>query len=265
MASKATTFGIANQRIVSFLRGNKYSLERTKEKIDMIYTLRTLVPELFRNRDPFDPKIQRILAKGVVLPLGKCVSEDGSRPILMSLNNGSCPECTLEDMMKVSYMIFELLIEEDDNFIIDFKDVGISILSQFTAPFAKKVITSFEKAFPVRVKAVHLLNTPPGFETAYTLVRKFLSDKLRNRVFLSRSLEQFNEHFPRELLPQEYGGTNGSIQELTEYWKGKVESYRDWFLAEDEVRSNECLRPEKPKTTCSLFGVEGSFRKLNID
>jgi hypothetical protein len=37
--------------IITFLRGCKFSLERTKEKLDMYYTLRTALPEFFSNRD----------------------------------------------------------------------------------------------------------------------------------------------------------------------------------------------------------------------
>lgn len=44
-----------------------------------------------------------------------------------------------------------------------------------------------------------------------------------------------------------------------------MESYRDWFVQEETARSDESKRPEKPKTSSDLFGVEGSFRKLEVD
>jgi hypothetical protein len=56
-----------------------------------------------------------------------------------------------------------------------------------------------------------------------------------------------------------------NVCSFIEYWKKKVESYRDWYLEEDTYRSNEKLRPGKPKTSEEMFGVEGSFRKLNLD
>lgn len=50
--------------ILRFLRGCKFSLERTKEKMDMFYTCKTAVPEWFANRDPDEPKMRELLAMG---------------------------------------------------------------------------------------------------------------------------------------------------------------------------------------------------------
>lgn len=53
-----------SQWLITFLRGCKFSLERTKSKIEMFYTLRTALPEFYANRDPMLPEIQYILKLG---------------------------------------------------------------------------------------------------------------------------------------------------------------------------------------------------------
>lgn len=53
-----------DQFLVSFLRGCKYCLEKTKQKLDMHYTLRTHIPELMLDRDPFDLKLHAIIRLG---------------------------------------------------------------------------------------------------------------------------------------------------------------------------------------------------------
>lgn len=55
-----------DQWLLAFLRGSKFSLERAKEKLDMFYTMRTVVPELLKNRDPLRPEIQDVLDLGSV-------------------------------------------------------------------------------------------------------------------------------------------------------------------------------------------------------
>lgn len=53
-----------DQFLVAFLRGCKHSLERTKEKLDTYYTIRTAIPEFFNNRNPLDQKLQDIMSHG---------------------------------------------------------------------------------------------------------------------------------------------------------------------------------------------------------
>jgi hypothetical protein len=50
-----------------------------------------------------------------------------------------------------------------------------------------------------------------------------------------------------------------------EKWIQKIEAYNDWYLSDDGFGVDEKKRPGKPKTQEDLFGVEGSFRKLEID
>ncbi|OWR54442.1 hypothetical protein KGM_214234 [Danaus plexippus plexippus] len=262
-----------DQWLIAFLRGNKYSLERTKEKCEMYYTLRTVVPEIFKGRDPMDPYIQDILNLGFFLPTKSCKSTDACKATITRFGASDSSKYHLLDIMKVMFMIIEILLLEDDNFVVagmdvlfDMKGVGINILSQWTPTIAKKLIFLIEKALPVRMKSSHVIYIPPGFEAAYNLFKAFVADKIKQRFHLyGQNHDGMYDALPRSILPKEYGGDDGSLQELIDFWKRKVESYRDWFLKEETERSNEALRPDKSKTTSNLFGVEGSFRQLDID
>ncbi|XP_049866600.1 uncharacterized protein LOC126367214 [Pectinophora gossypiella] len=263
----------SDQWLVAFLRGSKFSLERSKEKFDMYYTLKALVPEFFSNRDPLDERIQGILKLGVFLPVKNVKDADSSRVCIVRVGVFDPSNYHLADLIKVAFMVTEILMLEDDNFtiigedvIVDMQGVGVNILSQWTPALAKKVITSFEKALPVRVRSNHMLNTPTGFEAAYTVFKAFLGEKLKKRIQVhNQKYTSMHKSIPKSVLPKEYGGDDGTVQELTDHWREKVESYRDWFLKEENSRSDESKRPEMPKTTSALFGVEGSFRKLEVD
>ena len=82
------------------------------------------------------------------------------------------------------------------------------------------------------------------------------------------------------VLPREYGGTNSSTAELTQFWLGEMENKwaiwsvlhcctvvlrRDWLLQQPTYKTDEARRPGKPKLHSDIFGIEGSFRKLEID
>lgn len=50
-----------DQRLKTFLRGCKFSLEKVKKKLDMYYTMRNAVPEFFKNRDVNQPELAAVM------------------------------------------------------------------------------------------------------------------------------------------------------------------------------------------------------------
>lgn len=52
---------------------------------------------------------------------------------------------------------------------------------------------------------------------------------------------------------------------VPEDWMKKMETYKEWFAEQENVKADESKRPGKPKTHDDLFGMEGSFRQLTID
>ncbi|XP_050724981.1 retinol-binding protein pinta-like isoform X3 [Eriocheir sinensis] len=136
--------------ILRFLRGCKFSLERTKEKLDMFYTCKSLCPEWYKNRDPQDKKLRSILELGIVLPLpgfdqnGRRVMM--SRPGLLDLSYA-----TMDDLTKAAMMLFDVYQEEDEAHTVtgmvmveDLKNISISYIAAMTPVIMKKAMTLFQ-------------------------------------------------------------------------------------------------------------------------
>lgn len=80
------------------------------------------------------------------------------------------------------------------------------------------------------------------------------------------NLDTLSKFLPIDILPNEAGGKGGVTLELHEKTVKTLEDNREWFLIEEQTkRVNESLRPGKGKTASDLFGVEGTFKKLEID
>nr|XP_022917052.1 alpha-tocopherol transfer protein-like [Onthophagus taurus] len=171
-------------------------------------------------------------------------------------------------------MISDILLDEDDQItvggMVGFQDasgITVSMLTHMDLPIMKKAMMFFEGAFPQRPKVMHVFNPPSVFDTIYNMMKPFMKEKMQKRMMLHRTsnLEEMYKHVPKSILPTEYGGDAGPVQNLIDEWKNKVESRAAWFKDDEQYKSDESKRVGKPKTESDLFGIEGSFRKLNVD
>lgn len=259
-----------DQFLVTFLRGCKYSLEKAKKKIELYYVARTQTPEFFHNRDPSDSFMQEIINLGLIMPLPVDETKSVHRIILTRLGGYDYNKYDFLSVMKVTYLMADWCMINSDVTIItghinvvDLKGCGLSLLSQITPTVIKKLSTLLEP-FPVRIKAIHLVNPPKGIDTAFKMFMSVCHEKLRSRVFMHENFEELSKVVDKRNLPAEYGGSNQSIPVIINNWRDVLLKNREWFIDDANYRV-ESLNGSSGSDKGTLFGAEGSFRSLNID
>ncbi|RXG52335.1 Alpha-tocopherol transfer protein [Armadillidium vulgare] len=264
--------------ILRFLRGCKFSLEKTKSKLDMFYTCKNLTPEWYANRDPLHPKSKRILParmpKEKKLIFSATAYDKVGRKVVVIRAGLHDPNTTsMDEVFKATHMISDLLCEEDFQHsvtgisqVIDLAGVTASHSLQMTPALVKKAMTIWQDGYPIRQKAIHYINTPSFFQAVFSIFKTFMKEKIKKRVYVhGNNMESLYEHVPKNILPKEYGGSNGTVQDIVDYWCENVNKNRKWLLEDEKYKVDESKRPGKPKTSSELFGIEGSFRKLDVD
>lgn len=101
----------------------------------------------------------------------------------------------------------------------------------------------------------------------YFLGEKSVKTELCKFQFhMHSSTDTLSKFIPLEVLPNEEGGKAGPIMKLHDEQIKWLEKHISWFK-EDEAnhRVNEQLRLGKIKSAVDLFGIEGSFKKLETD
>lgn len=178
-----------DQLLLTFLRGRKHDLQKTKEQIDAFYTIRSGIPELFVERDITITRVRDLLRTGVGVPLPHTSSEDGPRLLLIRPGAYDASKYGFLETIKVGMMVQDIQYLEDDNMvvagdlgIIDLANVTASHFFQVTPTMLKKVMLLKQEASPLRQKGFHFINIPPGFETLANMARKLLTEKNRDRV-----------------------------------------------------------------------------------
>ncbi|GBP10037.1 hypothetical protein EVAR_73621_1 [Eumeta japonica] len=70
---------------------------------------------------------------------------------------------------------------------------------------------------------------------------------------------------PLKYLPTYLGGQNGSAEEHVKEFEKKFLEYESYFKENANYGTNELLRPVKPIDFDGIYGLGGSFRKLDVD
>jgi len=262
-----------DQFLLNFLRGCKFSLDKTKEKFDLFYTLKTHLSKLKECGDLSENEILSFIRQGagIILPNLEC--PEGIRYVIFRPGAYDPAEFKIQSFMRILMMFMELLIKEDDNLaivgrtvIIDYTGVTTSHLLQFDPSFLKILLPIMQDAYPGRLNAIHLVNIPPFWSTVTNISLSLMKEKNRKKVFNHGSdMKALWKVVPQKILAKEYGGEAGTIQELTEDMAKIFLENRDFFLESEKHGVDESKRVEKSRNFDSLFGVEGSFRQLNID
>ncbi|XP_067002795.2 alpha-tocopherol transfer protein-like isoform X2 [Anabrus simplex] len=247
----------------------KNRLEKVKETIDLMYSVKTCAPEFLGNRDPLDSDLQIAIDSIFCYPFPKLTPE-GSRVVFFKALDPNPEIFDFSRAVKLTLMA-ELIATLEDTclnavIVIDFRGASLAHTATMTLPLVKKFLFIAQKAFPIRPKAIHILYARPLVGKIYPLFKPFLKKKIADRVHIhSGGLGDIFEHIPQSMFPEDYGGNEPPTEVIHESWKKKLIEFRDWYLADDKLLVDEAKRPGKPKSFHDMFGFEGSFRQLSVD
>ncbi|XP_041979829.1 alpha-tocopherol transfer protein-like isoform X2 [Aricia agestis] len=235
-----------DQWLATFLRGCKYRLDEVKAKIDLYYSLRTMAPEI-RQLKYNDPKLNQLIERGtfVMLP----TTRNGARITMMRIGTYDPSEYTVFDMASLYQLVYQITFMEDDNMavagvvnIIDLRNSRLAHYLQTTPRQLRNLVYANQDSLPARIKEVHVIGAPRIFIVLMKFIKRFLSEKIKNRIYMHSDIDTVCEYVPRDLLPAEYGGTASTVPEIGEYWKAKIAEYYDFFEEDLQFGTEESLR-----------------------
>ncbi|XP_029166217.1 retinol-binding protein pinta-like [Nylanderia fulva] len=229
--------------ILRFLRACKFDMDKTKTKIKNYQKQRTNLSEWYGNRDPLQQKLQELLDLGICLPLRKL--DNQGRMVFVARLVHDPNVFTLSEAIKVSLMIIDVALRDSVEaslyglvIIIDLEHASLRHVPQARPTILMNMVHAWQGCYPIRIQVINHINTPEYAKYVLSIIRYFLSNKLKERFFVHsrNSAHDCFKDVPANILPVEYGGTDGTIQELIEYWKKVIEENREWFIEDENYK-----------------------------
>ncbi|KAK4880034.1 hypothetical protein RN001_008180 [Aquatica leii] len=229
--------------ILNFLRGCKFNIPKTQEKLKYLHMVKTTLPEFYSNRDPLLPEMQELLNRCILLPH----STKNEELMIVRWCNVDTKRVSLINIFKVAFMFLDVAMIESSSLLVlgyhimvDLKYFPLSLIKQMSPSVLKKIFCTFLKAYPIRIKGIYIFNVFPFFSTIYNIVAPLFGEKMvgRMKVYDHFDIEELCKYISISSVPKEYQGTSDSIDEIGERWKLHLKSYREWFLEDEQYRSD---------------------------
>ncbi|KAG5886250.1 hypothetical protein JTB14_020814 [Gonioctena quinquepunctata] len=256
-----------NNTIMNFLMINKFSIENTKPKLDLYYTMRSLFPDFFENKHPLSPNMQKLMDKLYYFPLPKA-TEEGYRVTIFYIRD-DVPDCfSVNEFFAHTNNINDIRLQEDchlgEIYIYDLKNLKIGTISQVTPTIVRNASIISQKVFNNNIQQIHLVNYPSFMEPLLTVSKQIISSEVARKIFLHRDAITIADIISPKILPKDFGGDEPSLEEFNEIWRKKFLEYKERFDVLEKMRVNEKLRPT-PLINDDVLGYHGSFKKLDVD
>jgi len=252
-----------------FYRGCHHDMQKTKDKLDLHYSMRGLLPEWWAGWDPRLEELEKIVHAGIFLPL-RGFDKQGRYALLIRVGQVDPSTMSTDDCYKTMLMLFSLAQEGNRQYwtkgyvlIVDEEGAGVRHAMMTGPEVLRKHKTVFQDCYPMESQVLIdsskqlILNLPGVIQTVFNTFLSMLDRRFHGMIKVipnSGQRESLKDMMGEAVLPAEYGGTNGSIDEHRCFWKEEVRRQRDWLMKQPEYRTKENLRPEGPKTATDVFG-----------
>ncbi|XP_011204068.1 uncharacterized protein LOC105226748 [Bactrocera dorsalis] len=262
------------QLILAFLRRCKFSLEETKKRIDNYYAMKNEYHDVLCERELSDELIEFYRTGIHVIP-NKPIAHDGPAVMISQYCKIDSKKSNPRLAFKLLFILFETLAMESDNasivgltYIIDCRDVGLHLMTQFEPSLLKKGYIVVENCMPLQLKEVHVINMRREGVSVFNFLSSFMPNTMRFKFMAHKKAEDLLECIPRDAVTVEYGGNNGYLTEAIKSFESSLLLYREHFKEDGNFGTNEKLRigsKKKEWELVELSGAIGSFRKLEVD
>jgi hypothetical protein len=163
------------------------------------------------------------------------VTPDNNRILTIRLIDHNPENLIVDHALTVFSMVYDTTIitpepnQLADGEIVVFDPRGLSArhLARMGLSSLRCFIRYMVDAHPLRIKQVHVVNSNSLLDKLMMMMRPFLGARAVKTIHfhLPQSTTLY-EYVPRELLPEEFGGINGSIKTLRQYWIKRTEAHR---------------------------------------
>ncbi|XP_037043443.1 alpha-tocopherol transfer protein-like [Bradysia coprophila] len=264
--------------LLRFLRTKKFSVPMAQQLLLKYLNLKKNLPKMASELDFLSSPMKEVFENGYLFV--SPIRDQYGRRVIISRTAKFDPHIwNISIGAKAHFIAFETLLEDPENQVMGFSHVwdwqGVSTAHlSIWRPIDFEIFKHGEQSWPVRHKAIHLINVPSAVKWALDIGRRLLSNKINDRLTLYSSWSEYNKKCDASYLPKELGGTI-PMAEMIQWWIQEMAAKRDIVVQLDKMKllsdrgitkkHDYNLSPLHAEIRAHMDSVAGSFRKLEVD
>ncbi|KAH8275097.1 hypothetical protein KR018_011784, partial [Drosophila ironensis] len=197
---------ISHTTAVKFLHARKFDVSRAVSLYEQHEQIRQ--KEYLYNIDPDVEPLRSELQTGKFTILPARTSSGAAIALFTANRHSPLSVSHTTTLQGIVYQLDSALQDTETQRagLVFIYDMSGSKYSNFDYDLSQKILTLLKGGYPARLKKVLIVTAPLWFKAPFKILRLFVREKLRERVF-TVSVPQLGLHVPLKALPTHLGGT----------------------------------------------------------
>lgn len=214
--------------LLRFLKVYDFDLEKSKKLLLINLEMRKKNPMIFEKRDFQSEEFQQTFRTIQICPMPKTNEKNQVISFFRFTDTDPDKYVYIDVCRTVVSMLDVRFVTINNNNELTEGEIGITDMSGLSFKHLLKSATNItvmrsymkyiQEAIPAKLAQNHFINCPPIVHKFMTLIKPFLKKEVLDEIIIHPTLESLHEAIPKELIPDEYGGTAGSIDNIHSDW-----------------------------------------------
>lgn len=228
--------------MLRFLKVYDFDIDKAKDLLILNLETRKKNPNIFLNRDVRSEEFKMAMSTMQCCALPKNTKENHKISVFRLVDNNPNNFSYIDIVRMVLAQLDARLIYCDPNELID-GEISIIDLSGFGFKHFTKIFSNLsmmkayfgyaQEAAPIKIVQSNFVNCPAIMGKVMTIIKPFLKKEVWETIKMHSSLESLYECIPKDLLPIEYNGSVGCLDEFHRLTELGMELNRDYLLCDD--------------------------------
>ncbi|CAH1380881.1 unnamed protein product [Tenebrio molitor] len=235
---------LQDEFIALFLSSCLNNVSETKNTIQAYFRIKNSAPEIFNDRDVDGDELKK--ATNVIASCNIHANMESKTVIhFFKLVDSDYRNFSLASTFKIANMLVDVSQRynppSDMIVVLDLGQAGWMHLTCLKIGLVKTYMDFIQQAIPLKIQAIHILNTSFVVAKAIRVAKMFMKSELMETVkthLPGIDMEEFFEKYvPASSLPKDCGGDLPSVDELNKKTKEQFRELKEFYKMEEELRS----------------------------